>query len=118
MIVSYKEMVEANKKVSTIHLEKACERDSRFAKNIELLDKYDFSEFLTEGRSLWNIRDAIEEKYDKEFFAKYQMYVFDCLDGDDTCMYFASRYNVWFQEYTDWVVRHEDGTNSKTRKRT
>ena len=84
--------------------------------NIECLDKYDFSEFLTDGRSLWNIRDAIEEKYDKEFREKYGIYVFDNLDGEDTCQYFASRDNVWFQEYVDWVVKKEDGVNSKTRK--
>lgn len=82
--------------------------DEAFKFNIICLDKYDFGEFLTNGRSLWNIRDAIEEKYDKEFREKYGIYVFDCLDGEDTCQYFASRYNIWFQEYTDWVVRHED----------
>ena len=91
--------------------------DKAFQFNVECLDKYDFSEFLTDGRSLWNVREAIEEKYDKEFLEKYGIYVFDDLDGDDTCQYFASRYNVWFQEYIDWVVRHDNGTNEKTRRR-
>lgn len=98
-------------------IEKQCKFDKDFADNIALLDQYDFSEFLTEGRSLWNLRDAIEDKYDKEFWDKYHIYVFDNLDGEDTTMYFASRYNVWFQEYTDWVVRHDNGTHEKTSRR-
>ena len=98
-------------------IKEQCDYDQAFKFNIICLDKYDFSEFLTDGRSLWNIRDAIEEKYDKEFLEKYGIYVFDNLDGDDTCQYFASRYNVWFQEYTDWVVRHDNGTYEKTRRR-
>ena len=91
-------------------IKEQCDYDKAFKFNIICLDQYDFSEFLTDGRSLWNIRDAIEEKYD--------IYVFDNLDGEDTCQYFASRYNVWFQEYTDWVVRHENGTDEKTARRT
>lgn len=98
-------------------IKEQCDYDAAFKYNVMLLDQYDFSEFLTDGRSLWNLRDAIEEKYDKEFWDKYQMYVFDNLDGEDTCQYFASRYNVWFQEYTDWVVRHDNGTYEKTRRR-
>ena len=98
-------------------IKEQCDYDEAFKFNIICLDKYNFSEFLTDGRSLWNIRDAIEEKYDKEFREKYGIYVFDNLDGEDTCQYFASRYNVWFQEYVDWVVRHNNGTNEKTRRR-
>ena len=94
-----------------------CDYDKAFKYNVMLLDQYDFSEFLTDGRSLWNLRDAIEEKYDKEFWDKYKMYVFDNLDGDDICQYFTSRYNVWFKEYQDWVVRHDHGTYEKTRRR-
>ena len=67
---------------------------------------------------MWAIREAIEEEYDQFFWAQYGMYVFDCLSGDDTCDYFASRYNVWFQEYVDWVVRNEDGAHEKTKRRT
>lgn len=93
-------------------------KDQDFAKNIELLDLYDFSEFLSDGRSLQNIRDAIEEKYDKEFWDKYRMYVFDSLTDDDICEYLTSRYDVWFSPYTDWVVRHEYGAYEKARRRT
>ena len=106
-----------SKEYATRWIKEQCDYDAAFKYNVMLLDQYDFSEFLTDGRSLWNLRDAIEEKYDKEFWDKYQMYVFDSLDGEDTCQYFASRYNVWFQEYTDWVVRHDNGTHEKTRRR-
>lgn len=99
------------------HLEENSNFDEAFKYSIEILDKYDFSEFLTDGRSLWDLRDAIEDKYDKEAFDKYGIYLFDDMDGFDTTMYFASRYNVWFQEYTDWVVRHDNGAYEKTRKR-
>lgn len=105
------------KENATQYIKDECNRDEDFKHNIELLDKYDFSKFLAHGRSLWNIREAIEEKYDKEFYEKYDMYVFDYLSGDDTCQYFMSRYNIWFQEYVDWVVRNEDGTYGKARKR-
>lgn len=104
-------------KEATEYLEEQYIFDEDLKKNIELLDKYDFSEFITDGRSLWNLRDAIEDAYDEEFWNKYQMYVFDHLDGYDTAMYFQSRYNVWFQEYKDWVVRHDNGTYEKTRRR-
>ena len=103
---------------ATKWIEDQCKYDEAFKHNVELLDQYDFNEFLTDGRSLWNLREAIENKYDKEFWDKYQMYVFDNLDGEDTCQYFASRYNVWFQEYTDWVVRHENGAYEKATRRT
>ena len=42
-----------------------CKEDIEFKKTIELLDKYDFSEFLSDGRSLNNLLIAIEEKYEK-----------------------------------------------------
>ena len=99
-------------------IELMCSREDGFKKNIELLDQYNFSEFLSEGRSLVNLVDVIEEKYDKEFWSKYQYYVFNDLALDDIEQYFTSRYNVWFQEYTDWVVRKEDGANSEVGRRT
>lgn len=98
-------------------IKKQCSFDEGFARNIELLDQYDFSEFITEGRNLWNLREEIENNYDKEFWNKYHMYVFDYLDGEDTCYYFTSRYNVHFQEYIDWVIRHDNGTDEKTERR-
>jgi len=100
------------------YITKMSNLDKNFKFNIECLDNYDFSEFLTDGRSLWNIREAIEQKYDKDFWKKYGIYLFDNLDGDDICQYFASRYNVWFQEYVDWVVRHDNGAHEKTERRT
>ena len=104
-------------KESTDYINRQCANDPEFKKNIEILDKYDFSEFLGDGRSLWNLKDAIEDKYDKEFWDNHGMYVFDCLDEWDMQEYFKSRYNVFFQEYTDWVVRHDNGTYEKTRRR-
>ena len=105
------------KKEADAYIKERCDFDEDFKHNVELLDKYNFSEFLSDGRNLWNLREAIEDKYDKEFWEKYGTYVFDNFDGEDTCQYFASRYNVWFQEYRDWVVRHEDGSYSKARRR-
>ena len=102
---------------ATDNIDKKCKIDTKFKYNIEILDQYDFSEFLNEGRSLWNIRDAIEEKYDKEVKSIYGIYIFDYLNGEDTTNYFTSRYNVWFQSYEDWVVRREYGAYSKTRRR-
>lgn len=99
------------------YIEDQCKWDPDFQKNVEALDLYDFSEFLSDGRSLINLCDAIEEKYDKEFWDKYHLYVWDSLSYDDACVYFEGRYNVWFQEYTDWVVRHDNGTDEKTRRR-
>lgn len=104
--------------VATKLIQEECDYDEDFKKQVELLDQYDFSEFITDGRSLWNLRDVIEQKYDKHFWEKYGVYVFEDMSGEDTCNYFASRYNVWFQEYMDWVVRHDHGTNEKTRRRT
>lgn len=103
---------------ATRWIEKRCQFDNAFKYSIECLDNYDVSEFLSEGRCIRSIIDAIEEKYDKEFKEKYGIYMFDILDGEDICQYLASRYNVRFQEYRDWVVRHEDGVNEKARRRT
>ena len=89
----------------------------KFKRNVELLDKYDFSEFLIDGVNLHVVEDAIEEKYDDIFWKEYGIYVFDELSDYDIQNYFCSRYNVWFQEYRDWVVRHDRGANDKTRKR-
>ena len=99
------------------NLEYECKYDEALRYNIECLDKYDFSEFLTDGRSLWDLRDAIEDKYDKEFVEKFGIYVFDNIDCETLSMYFNTRYNVWFQEYRDWVVRHDNGAYEKTRRR-
>ena len=98
------------------NIDRECKRDNNFKYNIECLDKYDFSEFLDEGGSLWKIRDIIEKKYTEEFRSKYGIYVFNCLDGEETADYFTSRYNIWFQSYEDWMVRREYGTYSETRK--
>ncbi len=106
-----------NQYVATQLIQEECNYDEDFKKQVELLDQYDFSEFITDGRSLWNLRDAIEQKYDKHFWEKYGVYVFEDMSGEDTCNYFTSRYNVWFQEYIDWVVRHDRGANEKTRRR-
>ena len=102
---------------STDYINKMCAYDEDFKKNVELLDTIDVSEFLSDGRSLINAVEAIEDRYDKEFWEKYQYYVIEALNMDDLCEYFASRYNVWFQEYTDWVVRHDNGAYEKTRRR-
>lgn len=98
-------------------LEFMCNKFPGFKKNIELLDQYDFSEFLVDGMNLHAVEDAIEQKYDKHFWEKYGIYVFDELGDYDIQNYFCTRYNVWFQEYIDWVVRHDRGANEKTRRR-
>ena len=98
--------------------QKTYEECQLILKTFQLLDEYDFSEFLTYGRSLSHLIEAIEDKYDRDFFYKNRTYMFDNLTMDMIKLYFHMRYNVWFQEYTDWVVRKEDGVNSKTRKRT
>ena len=87
------------------YIDENCKCDKDFARNIELLDKQDFSRYINEGLSLWTLRDNIEKDWDKFYYETYGMYVFDELSAEDTCHYFASRYNVWFQEYTDWVCR-------------
>ncbi|MBQ9657470.1 MAG: hypothetical protein IJV31_01720 [Clostridia bacterium] len=73
--------------------------------NIECLDKYDFSEFMYNGRDFWNLLDMIEEKYDTEFKAMYGIYCFDYLCDEEIMDYFKSRYNVQFQGYVSWVCR-------------
>lgn len=69
------------------------------------LDEYDFSSYFSEGRSLLNILENIEEDYDKEFKQRFGFYMFDDLDIDLIKDYFQERYNINFQEYIDWVVR-------------
>lgn len=69
------------------------------------LDEYDFSSYFSEGRSLLNILENIEEDYDKEFKQRFGFYMFDDLDIDLIKDYFQKRYNINFQEYIDWVVR-------------
>ena len=90
---------------ATKYIEEQCAYDKAFAHNVELLDKYDFSEFLKDCCSIWTIRFNIENKYNKEFMEKYQQDIFDSMDGEDTAKYFESRYNIWFIEETDWVSR-------------
>jgi hypothetical protein len=105
------------KELATEYIKEQSEADIDFKRQVELLDNYDFSEYLTHGRSIWSVREAIENKYDEMFKNVYGVYTFEILDGYDTCMYFESRYNVWFQEYQDWVVRHDNGAYEKARRR-
>lgn len=104
--------------VEKLHwIEKEANEDKAFKYNIETLDKYDFTEFLTYGRDFSNMIDAIEEKYDKDCFEKYGIYLFDNLTVDEVQDYFMTRYTIWFREYSAWVVRYEDGPNGKARRR-
>ena len=91
--------------------------DQDFVWNIKCLDLYDFSDFLTEGKSLEKVIEEIETQYDNECKTVYGIYLFDSLTRDEIVQYFRSRYNIWFQPYTDWVVRKEDGPYEKTRRR-
>lgn len=74
-------------------------------RNIECLDKYDFSQFFYNGRDFWCILDNIEKKYDIEFKVMYGFYCFDYLSDYEIIDYFKSRYNINFQEYISWVCR-------------
>ena len=85
--------------------------------SISTHNNYDFSSYFSEGRSLLNILENIEEDYDKEFKQRFGFYMFDDLDIDLIKDYFQKRYNINFQEYIDWVVRKEDGPYSETRRR-
>ena len=104
--------------VATERIERICKNNLTITQAINRLDALDLSEFLSEGRSLINIIDAIEEKYDNLFWKTYGYYVFDPLTVEEINDYLTSRYNIWFKPYTDWVVRHDDGTYAKTERRT
>jgi len=93
------------------YIKRKCKNSPAFKYSIEILDKFDFSNFLGEGRSLSNLLTAIEEEYGQVFCNIYNLFVFDELDIEDIQNYFISRYNVWFQEYSDWVVRHNNAAN-------
>ena len=105
------------KNVQTCLEEHIIEETKNVLYNFNCLDNYDFSDFLTEGRSLLNIVENIEIKYDREFKERFGIYMFDNLEMDIIKEYFEDRYNVKFQEYIDWVVRKENGINSKARRR-
>lgn len=94
---------------ATNYLKVYCEQDDKLKANVEALDTYDFGKFLTHGRSLSNLQAAIEKVYDNEFYDKFGFFVFDYLMEDEIIMYFMSRYNVSFQEFIDYVVRHDNG---------
>ena len=81
------------------------EKVQRDLYTFKCLDEYDFSSYLSEGRSLLNILENIEEDYDKEFKQRFGFYMFDDLDIDLIKEYFKNRYNIEFSEYVDWVVR-------------
>ena len=89
-----------------------------FIYNIECLDKHDFSNFITEGRSLANLIETLENEYDRLFKDVHGIYMFDGLDVEDLIDYFSSRYTIQFQPYIDWVVRKENDPYEKARKRT
>ena len=108
---------EACNRLSKSMNDKIYEDCKKYLENLKYLDEYDFSEFLTYGRSLSNLIEAIENKYDEDFYKKHKIYMFDNLPVEIIKIYFQTRYNIWFQEYIDWVVRKENGINSKTRKR-
>lgn len=98
---------------------KQCENlvSEDFIYNIECLDKHDFSNFITEGRSLVNLVETLENEYDRTFKDIYGIYMFDDLEIDDIADYFASRYTIQFQPYIDWVVRKEHDPYAETRRR-
>lgn len=103
--------IKNNKRLSTTLV------SEEFIYNIKCLDKHDFSNFITEGRSLINLVETLEHEYDKLFKEIYGIYLFDELDMDDLVDYFSSRYAINFQPYIDWVVRKENDPYEKTRRR-
>ena len=96
------------KEYATNYIQVYCEQDEKFRENIEALDKYDFGSYLTHGRSLSNVQAAIEKIYDNEFYDKFGFFTFDNLTEDEMIMYFTSRYNIHFNEFIDFVIRHDD----------
>ena len=72
---------------------------------IQRLDQYDFSPFITDGIDFYILIDRIECQYDNDFFQKYRCYMFDELQDEEIMLYLKQRYNIYFQEYTSWVVR-------------
>lgn len=105
-----------NRLVKTLS-DKTYQDCQKILENFQYLDEYDFSEFLTYGRSLYDLINSIEEKCDKDFYEEHGIYMFDNLSIDMIKDYFHARYNIWFQPYTDWVVRKENDINSKARRR-
>ena len=105
-----------NKEHAISYIKVRCEDDENFRKNIEALDEYDFSPYLTQGRRIESAIEAIEKVYDNKCFDKYGFFLFDNLSPDEIQCYFISRYNIYFQEYIDWVIRHENGSFETIRR--
>jgi len=106
-----------DREYATRYIQVRCEDDESFKKNIEALDKYDFSPCLTHGRRLESAKESIEKMYDNKFFDKYGFYMFDNLSSDEIQCYLVSRYNIIIQEYVDYVIRHEAGHYETASKR-
>lgn len=96
-----------SKEYATNYIKTYSEQDDTFRKTIEALDTYNFGPLLTHGRSLSNLQSEIEKKYDNNCYDKYGFFLFDNLNDDEIIMYFISRYNIHFDEFIDYVVRHD-----------
>ena len=97
-----------NRKCAIECIKAYSQQNENFKKNIEALDSYDFGVFLTHGCSLSNLQDIIERSLDATFYKNFGFYTFQYLTENEIIMYFTSRYNVHFDEFIDYVVRHED----------
>ena len=83
-------------------------QSENFKKNIEALDTYDFCPYLTHGLSLSNLQANIELSLDTSFYNKFGFFTFQYLSEDEIMIYFTSRYNIHFDEFIDYVLRHID----------
>ena len=86
-------------------LENCCFYHTDVQRNINALDQYDFTDYLSNGLDIWVLRKKIEEDYDNIFFKKYGFYPFEYIDEEQTGWYFVSRYNVDLIEYKSYVIR-------------
>lgn len=89
-----------------------CLIDKKFEAIVKRLDQYDFSKYFAyECSDLEDIKFGITEDFPE------LIKVFKTINNTDLTDYFTSRYDIWFQEVREWVVRKENGAYAKVAKR-